>query len=91
MCWQQRYEVINNGGGDGSKDNEDIYISLAGTLALVNSASHTRQNMSPVINNTLKVLQTVVLSLDEQYVTNLRFTALENTLRAILNVCFKIV
>ena len=47
--------------------------------------------MSPVINNTLKVLQTVVLSLDEQYVTNLRFTALENTLRAILNVCFKIV
>ena len=49
------------------------------------------QHMSPVINNTLKVLQTVVLSLDEQYVTNLRFTALENTLRAILNVCFKIV
>ena len=45
LCWQQRYEVINNGGSDGRKDNEDIYISLAGTLALVNSASHTRQNM----------------------------------------------
>ena len=47
--------------------------------------------MSPVINNTLKVWQTVVLNLHKQYVTNVRFTALGNTLRAILNVCFKIV
>ena len=45
LCVQQRDEVINNGGGDGSKDNEDIYIRLAGMLTLVNSANHTRQNM----------------------------------------------
>ena len=39
----------------------------------------------------MKVWQTEVLNLHKQYVTNVRFTALGNTLRAILNVCFKIV
>ena len=74
----------------------EFFLKKGKNFNLAKIRSYTLKTMkfrykSPVINNTLKVLQTVVLSLDEQYVTNLRFTALENTLRAILNVCFKIV
>ena len=74
-----------------SKISKNISTQYTMYLDNNNYLSNCNKVLSPVINNTLKVLQTVVLSLDEQYVTNLRFTAPENTLRAILNVCFKIV
>ena len=45
--------------------------------------------MTPVINNTLKVGQMVVLHLNKQCVTYLRLTAFRNTMIAILKLCLK--